>query len=195
MGRCSWHGRTPCDTRQERTLGWTALHAGDFDYCGRRVRVADRHKTCGPVQGRYVALQTMNLVHLGYRCSGKAHDGCQNGCLIFRHTAWLDKTLTQRRRRATDTALHPRGCLAPPSERRQPLLVSGDHADELCAPAEMVGCSRLLEELPDAQSHAACFRHDVAANRFRDASVLCPKARRRLSGGRLRPHQIAPGDP
>ena len=34
-------------------------------------------------------MQTTNLVHLDYRCDGKAHDGCQNGCLIFWHTAWL----------------------------------------------------------------------------------------------------------
>ena len=61
-----------------------------FEYCGRRVRVSSSaHKTCGPVQGRYVALQTTNLVHLGYRCDGKAHDGCQNFCQIFWHTAWL----------------------------------------------------------------------------------------------------------
>jgi len=61
-----------------------------FAYCGRRLRVSSSaHKTCGPVQGRYVALQTTNLVHLGCRCDGKAHDGCQNGCLIFWHTAWL----------------------------------------------------------------------------------------------------------
>ena len=61
-----------------------------FEYCGRRVRVSSSaHKTCGPVQGRYVALQTTNLMHLGYRCDGKAHDGCQNGCLIFWNTAWL----------------------------------------------------------------------------------------------------------
>lgn len=61
-----------------------------FEYCGQRVRVSSSaHKTCGPVQGRYVALQTKNLVHLGYRCNGAAHDGCQNGCLIFWHAAWL----------------------------------------------------------------------------------------------------------
>jgi hypothetical protein len=61
-----------------------------FEYCGRRVRISSSaHKTCGPIQGRYFALQTKDLVHLGYRCNGKAHDGCQNGCQIFWHTAWL----------------------------------------------------------------------------------------------------------
>jgi hypothetical protein len=61
-----------------------------FAYCGRRVRISSSaHKTCGPVQGQYLALQTTNLVHLGYRCDGSAHDGCQNGCQIFWHTAWL----------------------------------------------------------------------------------------------------------
>ena len=61
-----------------------------FQYCGRRVRVSSSaHKTCGPDEGRYVALETKNLVHLGYRCDGSAHDGCQNGCQIFWHAAWL----------------------------------------------------------------------------------------------------------
>jgi len=61
-----------------------------FEYCGRRARVSSSaHKTCGPIQGQYVPLQTTNLVHLGYRCNGKAHDGCQNVCMIFWHTAWL----------------------------------------------------------------------------------------------------------
>lgn len=61
-----------------------------FEFCGQLVRVSSSaHKTCGPVHGQYVALQTSNLVHLGYRCDGKAHDGCQNRCLLFWHTAWL----------------------------------------------------------------------------------------------------------
>jgi hypothetical protein len=59
-------------------------------FCGRRVRIASSaHKTCGPAQGHYIALQTTDLVHLGFRCNGAAHGGCQNGCQIFWHRAWL----------------------------------------------------------------------------------------------------------
>lgn len=61
-----------------------------FQYCGRRIRVSSSaHKTCGPDNGNYVALQTRNLVHLGNRCDGSAHDGCQNFCQFFWHTDWL----------------------------------------------------------------------------------------------------------
>lgn len=59
-------------------------------YCGRRVRIASSaHKTCGPLQGRYIALQTNDLVYLGLRCDGSAHDGCQNRCQFFWHKDWL----------------------------------------------------------------------------------------------------------
>lgn len=59
-------------------------------YCGSRVRVtSSAHKTCGPMQGRYIALQTNDLIHLGFRCNGSAHDGCQNGCQLFWHRDWL----------------------------------------------------------------------------------------------------------
>ncbi|MEZ5923171.1 MAG: hypothetical protein R3D57_02185 [Hyphomicrobiaceae bacterium] len=61
-----------------------------LEFCGRRMRISSSaHKTCGPVQGRYVALQTKDIVHLGNRCSGAAHGGCQNACQFFWHTAWL----------------------------------------------------------------------------------------------------------
>lgn len=61
-----------------------------LEYCGKRVRVSSSaHKTCGPIQGNYLALQTRNIVHLGNRCDGKAHGGCQNACQIFWHAAWL----------------------------------------------------------------------------------------------------------
>jgi hypothetical protein len=58
--------------------------------CGRRVRVASSaHKTCGPNQGNYLPLQTNGLVHLGFRCNGSAHGGCQNACQLFWHKDWL----------------------------------------------------------------------------------------------------------
>jgi hypothetical protein len=60
-----------------------------FEFCGKRFQIYKRaHKTCDtvfPVRGRRVA----DAVHLGTRCSGLAHGGCQASCLLFWKTAWL----------------------------------------------------------------------------------------------------------
>jgi hypothetical protein len=60
-----------------------------FQYCGQRFRVYKRaHKTCDTVEGtggRWLA----DGVHLDLRCDGKAHGGCQAGCLIFWKESWL----------------------------------------------------------------------------------------------------------
>jgi hypothetical protein len=62
-----------------------------FAFCGQRFQVYKRaHKTCDtafPVQGRRVS----HAVHLGTRCDGSAHGGCQAGCLIFWKDAWLKR--------------------------------------------------------------------------------------------------------
>src|SRR2546427_33509 len=63
-----------------------------FAFCGQRFRVYKRaHKTCDtvfPVRGRRVNA----AVHLETRCDGRAHGGCQAGCLIFWKEAWLKRT-------------------------------------------------------------------------------------------------------
>ncbi len=60
-----------------------------FEHCGRRFRIAKRaHKTCDPpngIKGRRMA----STVHLDLRCDGRAHGGCQAGCLLFWKEAWL----------------------------------------------------------------------------------------------------------
>lgn len=60
-----------------------------FAWCGQRFRVVkSAHKTCDtvfPVRGRSLN----DSVHLGTRCDGSAHGGCQAGCLIFWKSAWL----------------------------------------------------------------------------------------------------------
>ncbi len=61
-----------------------------FRYCGQRFQVYKRaHKTCDTVSGRYTSRLLPDSVHLDLRCDGKAHDGCQAGCLIFWKEAWL----------------------------------------------------------------------------------------------------------
>jgi len=58
-------------------------------FCGRKFMVTSRaHKTCDtvfPVRSRKVS----RAVHLGTRCDGSAHGGCQAQCLIFWKEAWL----------------------------------------------------------------------------------------------------------
>jgi hypothetical protein len=58
-------------------------------FCGKRFQVYKRaHKTCDtvfPVRGR----RLQRTVHLSTRCDGKAHGGCQAGCLLFWKEAWL----------------------------------------------------------------------------------------------------------
>ena len=60
-----------------------------FQYCGQRFRVFKRaHKTCDPIYSM-AGRKLENAVHLELRCDGKAHGGCQVGCLLFWKDAWL----------------------------------------------------------------------------------------------------------
>jgi hypothetical protein len=60
-----------------------------FQYCGKRFKVYKRaHKTCDTVDktgGRRMS----QAIHLDLRCDGKAHGGCQAGCLLFWKEVWL----------------------------------------------------------------------------------------------------------
>jgi hypothetical protein len=60
-----------------------------FQYCGQRFQVFKRaHKTCDPIYSM-AGRKLENAVHLELRCDGKAHGGCQVGCLLFWKDAWL----------------------------------------------------------------------------------------------------------
>ena len=61
-----------------------------LEYCGQRFQVLkSAHKSCDTVSGRYIGLSLKDGVHLGPRCSGLQHGGCQAGCLLFWKEAWL----------------------------------------------------------------------------------------------------------
>ena len=61
-----------------------------FQYCGQPFPVYKRaHKTCDTVSGNSRGLTLEDSVHLDLRCTGKAHGGCQAGCLLFWKEAWL----------------------------------------------------------------------------------------------------------
>jgi hypothetical protein len=63
-----------------------------LQYCGKRFRVYKvAHKTCDNIQA-WNMRTVKNAVHLtGVRCDGQAHGGCDAGCLIFWHEAWLKR--------------------------------------------------------------------------------------------------------
>jgi hypothetical protein len=62
-----------------------------FQYCGQRFQVYKRaHKTCDPIYS-VAGRRLNNAVHLALRCDGKAHGGCQVGCLLFWKDAWLKR--------------------------------------------------------------------------------------------------------
>jgi hypothetical protein len=60
-----------------------------FQFCGQRFRInKSAHKTCDtvfPTRSRKIS----NTVHLGNRCDGSAHGGCEARCTLFWKEAWL----------------------------------------------------------------------------------------------------------
>lgn len=87
---------------QEGTLDGLLMMPEMLQYCGKQFTVFKRaDKTCDTV-GKTGLRRMQNTVHLqGVRCSGDAHGGCEAGCLIFWHEAWL------RRMPPNTTALQP----------------------------------------------------------------------------------------
>jgi hypothetical protein len=61
-----------------------------LQFCGRRFPVmATAHKTCDTVN-RTGGRRVESAVHLDeLRCDGRAHGGCDAGCLLFWRTEWL----------------------------------------------------------------------------------------------------------
>jgi hypothetical protein len=63
-----------------------------LEYCGKRLRVSKRSdKTCDNIEPWSIR-RMKNSIHLeGIRCDGSEHGGCQAGCLIWWHEAWLKR--------------------------------------------------------------------------------------------------------
>ncbi|MFF0816100.1 hypothetical protein ACFYVR_13250 [Rhodococcus sp. NPDC003318] len=58
-------------------------------HAGRRFQVsASAHKACDTID-TYRNRRIDDAVHLGVRCDGSAHGGCQASCLLYWKTAWL----------------------------------------------------------------------------------------------------------
>jgi hypothetical protein len=111
-----------------------------LQFCGRRF-VVDKiaFKTCDTATSTGLRRMT-NTVHLaGVRCAGRAHGGCQAGCLIFWKTDWLTKISGPSQGLATPEQLRPER-----SMQRQPGPDAGPAASHV---AERSGCTeeRLTE--------------------------------------------------
>jgi hypothetical protein len=60
-----------------------------LQFAGTRLQVsASAHKACDTIE-TYRNRKVDDALHLGVRCDGAAHGGCQAGCLIYWKTAWL----------------------------------------------------------------------------------------------------------
>jgi hypothetical protein len=60
-----------------------------LQFAGQRIRVsASAHKACDTIDS-YQNRRVEDSVHLGVRCDGSAHGGCQTACLLYWKTAWL----------------------------------------------------------------------------------------------------------
>ena len=60
-----------------------------LQFAGKRLRVsASAHKACDVVE-TYANRKVEDSVHLGVRCDGSAHGGCEAACMLFWKTAWL----------------------------------------------------------------------------------------------------------
>jgi transposase-like protein len=60
-----------------------------LQFAGKRLKVsASAHKACDTIES-FHNRSVENAVHLGVRCDGSAHGGCQAACLLYWKTAWL----------------------------------------------------------------------------------------------------------
>jgi hypothetical protein len=81
-----------------------------LQYCGKQFTVYKRaDKTCDTVET--TGLRRMqHIVHLqAVRCSGDAHGGCEAGCLLFWHEAWLQRILADTQAIQSPTTNHGAG--------------------------------------------------------------------------------------
>jgi hypothetical protein len=61
-----------------------------FAFCRKRFRVhKSAHKTCDYSAYPFLSRRLNRTVHLQTRCDGSAHDGCENGCLLYWKEDWL----------------------------------------------------------------------------------------------------------
>jgi hypothetical protein len=117
-----------------------------FEFCGKRLKVRKRaHKTCDPPNGMG-GRRMAGAVHLeGVRCDGKAHGGCQAGCLIFWKDEWLDPVSPEE-----EVSAAPTGAAADRERRvwdgtRHPTIEAGsDEPRYICQSTQLALATRPL---------------------------------------------------
>jgi hypothetical protein len=109
-----------------------------LEFAGKRLRVVKRaHKTCDtvfPGRGRRVA----DAVHLETRCDGKAHGGCEAGCLIFWKVDWLKP--------AGETSASNEG----------PIEAAGGRWGRGCSEEDLLRATRVQNDAKDTDPEYVC---------------------------------------
>jgi hypothetical protein len=60
-----------------------------LQFAGKRLQVsASAHKACDTIE-TYSNRKVDDAVHLGVRCDGSGHGGCEAACMLYWKTAWL----------------------------------------------------------------------------------------------------------
>lgn len=73
----------------EGAIGGMPFMPEMLQFAGRRFRVsASAHKACDTIDS-HKNREIEDAVHLGVRCDGSAHGGCQAACLLYWKSAWL----------------------------------------------------------------------------------------------------------
>jgi hypothetical protein len=112
-------------------------------YCGTRLQVSKRaHKTCDTIS--YTGLRHVDdAVHLeNVRCDGKAHGGCDAGCMVFWKEAWL-KRFDRAEPEASET-LSQSGCTESQLEQATRVDGSADAGNDVvykCQATELLAAS------------------------------------------------------
>jgi hypothetical protein len=98
-----------------------------LQFAGKRLRVsASAHKACDTIE-TFSNRRVEDSVHLGVRCDGSAHGGCEAACLLYFKAAWLkpvdgpapDSLQTSQPNLPAPTAIE-RGTRTPGSEASDP---------------------------------------------------------------------------
>jgi hypothetical protein len=124
-----------------------------LEYCGQKLRVYRRAvTTCisGPFLVFPRGFKTDKFVTLeNVRCSGSAHDGCQKGCMIFWHEAWLRKT---------DSSMVTTVNLTTAQELRRGIKTKTDENTYWCQASELSKITNVLSKWEKVKCYLVGFR-------------------------------------
>lgn len=135
-------------------------------FAGQRLRVsASAHKACDVVE-TYQNRKVDDSVHLGVRCDGTAHGGCEAGCLLYWKTAWLkpaddrspEHGSTINRSTAVDTSVIDRATKASESDSSDLEVRYSCQATQLFAASSPLGKTDVRQYWRDLTSRNVSLR-------------------------------------